>query len=109
MMASGHWGRGYSESFWANTGSTPLGSAGEVSESHHSTPPMDLLISELDITFFSLKSIRNVSVFLIPEHAACFLLSIMPSLLSLLGKFLCILGGKAQTSALCQSFPACPD
>lgn len=55
-----------------------------------------------------LKSIRNGTVLLIPEHAARFVLPLMPPLLSLLRKFLCTPGGNSQASVLCQGFPASP-
>lgn len=55
-----------------------------------------------------LKSIRNGTVLLIPEHAAHFVLPLTPPLLSLLGKFLGTPGGNAQASLLCQGFLAPP-
>lgn len=55
-----------------------------------------------------LKSIRNGIVLWIPEHAARFVLPLMPPLLPLLGKFLCTPGGNAQASVLCQGFHASP-
>lgn len=55
-----------------------------------------------------LKSIRNGTVLLIPEHAARLVLPLMPPLMSLLRKFLCTPGGNSQASVLCQGFPASP-